>query len=339
MSVNDKIILASRPEGVPSRENFEFVSEPLPQPQAGQALVRTLYLSVDPYMRGRMSDAKSYAPPYAVGDVIRGGAVGQVMESSDPRFAPGDIVSGTWGWQRYAAAETAHLMKVDPADGPISTSLHVVGMTGLTAYFGLLRIGDPQPGETVVVSGAAGAVGMIVGQIAKIKGARVVGIAGTERKVRYLKEELGFDEVIDYKAADNIQAALEQACPNGVDVYFDNVGGEISDAVLHLINRHARIPVCGQISLYNLQDQDVGPRIQPLLLKNTALMKGFLVGDYAAEAEEGRKELAGWVKKGLIQYEENIIEGFENTPDAFIGLFSGDNLGKQLVKVGEITEP
>ncbi|NMO96329.1 NADP-dependent oxidoreductase [Paenibacillus lemnae] len=338
MSVNEKIVLVKRPEGMPGSADFEFKEEPLPVPQAGEVLVRTLYISVDPYMRGRMSAAKSYAEPYPIGEVIMGGSIGQIMESADPQWKEGDIVAGLWGWQRYAAASTESLRRIDPDLAPVSTALGVLGMTGLTAYFGLLDIGKPQEGETVVVSGAAGAVGMIVGQIAKIKGARVVGIAGSDSKNDYLTKELGFDAALNYRTEKDLKAALEMACPNGVDVYFDNVGGEISDDVLSLLNPNARIPICGQIALYNLEKPDNGPRMQTALLKNTALMKGFLVGQYAKDFGKALPELAGWIQSGQLQYAENIVDGFENTIEAFLGLFSGDNLGKQLVKVSEMTK-
>ena len=338
MAVNEKIILASRPQGMPKADNFEFQEAQLPVPKAGEALVRTLYLSVDPYMRGRMNDAKSYAKPYPLGEVVMGGTIGQVMDSADPDFKEGDIVAGMWGWQRFAAASTANLRKINPDLAPVTTALGLLGMTGLTAYFGLLDIGRPKQGETVVVSGAAGAVGMVVGQIAKLKGARVVGIAGSDRKTDYLTGTLGFDAAVNYRTEPDLKAALETACPDGVDVYFDNVGGEISDAVMSLINKNARIPVCGQIALYNLEKPDTGPRIQSTILTKTALMKGFLVGDYAKDFDKALPELAGWLAEGKIQYAENIVEGFEHTIDAFLGLFTGENLGKQLVKVSEVTE-
>ncbi|WP_336764123.1 NADP-dependent oxidoreductase [Paenibacillus sp. USHLN196] len=335
MSVNKQIVLASRPEGAPTRENFNFIDAPLPEPEAGQVLVRTLYLSVDPYMRGRMKDTKSYAAPYALNEVIKGGTIGQVVESSEPNLRKGDLVSGMWGWQQYAAVNTADLSLIDTEEAPITAYLGALGLTGLTAYFGMEDIGKPKDGETVVVSGAAGAVGMIAGQIGKIVGARVVGIAGSDEKCAYLKEKLGFDVVLNYKKEQDMSAAIERACPDGVDVYFDNVGGDISDAVLRHINRNARIPLCGQISSYNLEKPDIGMRPQTLLLTNTALMKGFLLGDYTKSFKEGRAKLARWIKEGLIQYEENIVDGFEQTPEAFMGLFSGDNLGKQLVKVAD----
>jgi NADPH:quinone reductase len=249
-------------------------------------------------------------------------------------LAEGDFVIGNLGWQKYNAVSDASVRKLDPSIAPLTANLGVLGMTGLTAYFGLLDIGNPQEGETVVVSGAAGAVGTIVGQIAKIKGARVVGIAGSDEKISYLKDGLGFDEAINYKT-DDVYKALKNACPDGVDIYFDNVGGEISDHVLRQINKGARIAICGQIALYNLEKMDVGPRIQSQLLINSALMKGFIVSDYAAHFEEGAVQLAKWLKEGKLSYSENIVEGFENTVDAFLGLFSGENTGKQLVKVAE----
>ncbi|MFT9846910.1 NADP-dependent oxidoreductase [Aneurinibacillus sp. REN35] len=335
MEQNQKILLASRPSGMPTKDNFTFTDAPIPQLGVGQVLVRTLYLSVDPYMRGRMSDRKSYVPPYPVNEVITGGIVGEIVESKADDFAQGDLVIGNLGWQRYNAADAAEVRKIDPDIAPISTHLGVLGMPGLTAYFGLLHIGQPKQGETVVISGAAGAVGMVVGQIAKIKGARVVGIAGTDEKNRYLTEELGFDAAINYKTETNMRKALEEACPNGVDVYFDNVGGEISDAVLTLLNHGARIPVCGQIALYNLETPDVGPRAQSPLVITSSLMKGFIVSDYAKHFKEGATELAQWVQEGKIKYKENVVEGFENTIDAFLGLFKGENLGKQIVKVAE----
>jgi len=331
---NQQFVLAARPEGLPEEKHFRLEDLAIPAAGSGQVVVKTLYLSVDPYMRGRMNDRKSYSPPFPLDKPIAGGAIGQVTESLTETYRPGDIVSGFWGWQRFAAVDAGQVRRIEAGGAPLSAYLGVLGMTGLTAYFGLLDIGKPQPGETVVVSGAAGAVGLVVGQIAKLKGCRVVGIAGSEDKIRYLTEELGFDAALNYKRPD-LPAALQEACPNGVDVYFDNVGGTVSDAVLALINPGARIPLCGQISLYNNGKPDVGPRIQPLLLTNTALLQGFLVGQYADRSAEGMEALAKWLAEGKLRYRENIIEGFENTPQAFIGLFHGDNTGKQLVKVAD----
>lgn len=335
MENNQQILLASRPSGMPTKENFAFKEAPIPEIGVGEVLIRTLYLSVDPYMRGRMSDRKSYVPPFPLNEIIVGGIVGEIIESRADDLSEGDVVIGNLGWQLYNVANAAEVRKIDPTIAPISTYLGVLGMPGLTAYFGLLDIGQPKEGETVVISGAAGAVGMIVGQIAKIKGAHVVGIAGSDEKIDYITQELGFDMAINYKTTDNIRQALKEACPNGVDVYFDNVGGEISDAVLSLLNHGARIPLCGQISLYNLEKPDVGPRMQSQLLINSALMKGFIVSDYAKQFKEGAFQLVQWVQEGKIKYKENIVEGFEHTIDAFLGLFKGENLGKQIVKVAE----
>lgn len=335
MQQNQQIHLVSRPTGTPTPDNFKIVEADVPQPKDGEVLGRALYLSVDPYMRGRMSDRKSYVPPFGLNETMGGAGVSQVVESKFDGLKKGDIVMGHLLWQKYAVAPGKELLKIDPDRAPISTALGVLGMTGLTAYFGLLKLTEPKEGETVVVSGAAGAVGSVVGQIAKIKGCRVVGIAGADEKNAYLRDELGFDATINYKQGD-VAASLGAACPDGVDVYFDNVGGEISDAVLRLINHGARISICGQISMYNLEKPDEGPRVQPLLLTNSARMQGFIVSDFAADFAEGREQLTQWFSEGKLKYAENIVEGFENTPDAFLGLFEGDNTGKQLVKVGDV---
>jgi len=328
---NKEIRLSSRPVGMPTLDNFKIVDTTVPQPKDGESLVRTLYISVDPYLRGRMREGRSYVAPFEMGQVIESGAVGEVVESRSPEFQPGDIVSGMFGWRLYNTAKTNSLMKV-PARAPISIALGVLGIPGLTAYFGLLDIGQPKEGESVVVSGSGGAVGMTVCQIAKIKGCRVIGIAGSDEKNRYLKEELAVDVTINYKDGD-IRRALKEACPNGIDVYFDNVGGEISDAILPLLNQGARIVICGQISIYNLDQPDIGLRPQPYLLVNSALMKGFIITAYAARFSEGIRQLDQWLSEGKLKYAETIVAGFENTARAFIGLFSGENLGKQIVKV------
>ena len=339
---NREIRLASRPAGMPTDSNFEIRGSDVPSPADGEVLLRTLYISVDPYLRGRMREGRSYIAPFEVGQVIISGAVGEVVESKSPLFAPGDIVaSGSLPWQLYAVAKAETLQKVDPRGAPISTALGVLGMPGLTAYFGLLDIGKPQKGETVVVSGAAGAVGTVVCQIAKIKGCRVVGIAGSADKVDYLRNELNVDVAINYKDAgsyktvEQLRQELLAACPDRVDVYFDNVGGAISDAVLPLINSRARIVICGLISIYNAETIEVGLRPQPFLLVNSALMQGFIITQYAQRFGEGVRELALWLGEGKLKYAETIVEGFENTPQAFIGLFKGENLGKQIVKVAE----
>ncbi|NHN34043.1 NADP-dependent oxidoreductase [Paenibacillus agricola] len=335
MPANKVIKLVSRPKEMPTLDNFSIEEAQIPSPAQGEVLLRTLYISVDPYMRGRMNDAKSYAPPFALNEAIAGGVISEVVESYAEGFQKGDVVLGNSTWTLYSVAKPERLTVIDPNIAPITTALGVLGMPGLTAYFGLLDIGQPKEGETVVVSGAAGAVGMIVGQIAKIKGARVVGIAGSDEKNEYLIKELGFDAAINYKTTADLHAELAQACPDGIDVYFDNVGGAISDAALSLINKNARIPICGQIALYNLGKADVGNRIQSVLLVNTALMQGFLVGQYAARFPEAVSQLAQWLQQKKLKYAENIVDGFEQTPHAFIGLFTGDNLGKQLVKVAE----
>jgi len=330
--LNKEIRFASRPAGMPTLDNFKIVDAEVQELKDGEVSVRTLYISVDPYLRGRMREGRSYVPPFEVGQVIVSGLVGEVVESRAPEFAPGDVVTGMLGWRLYNVAKAPELRKVDSRVAPITTALGVLGVPGLSAYFGLLDIGKPKEGETVVVSGAAGAVGMTVCQIAKIKGCRAVGIAGSDEKNQYLTAELGVDAAINYKGPE-MRQALKDACPKGVDVYFDNVGGEISDAVLPLINQGARIVLCGQISLYNLDKPDVGPRPQPALLVNRASMQGFIITDYAARFAEGVMNLGQWLGAGKLKYAETVVEGFENTPNAFIGLFSGENLGKQIVKV------
>jgi hypothetical protein len=335
MTTNKQITLAVRPVGFPKESDFRLVEAPVPTPGPGQFLVQSLYLSVDPYMRGRMNAAKSYAPPVELGGVMVGGVVGQVVESHHPRFAAGEIVEGYFGWQQYALSDGVGARKVDPSLAPISTALGVLGMPGLTAYFGLLEIGKPQPGETVVVSGAAGAVGSLVGQIAKIQGCHVVGIAGTDAKARYVVEELGFDSAFNYKSARNYRAKLKTLCPQGVDVYFDNVGGAITDAVIPLLNVRARLVICGQISQYNLERPEMGPRWLWALIVKQARAEGFLVFQFADRFEEGIRQMAQWLKEGKLKYRENIIEGLENAPRAFIGMLKGENIGKQLVKVAD----
>lgn len=333
MLENRQITLAERPKGMPNSNTFKMKSENIKEITEGQILIKTLYVSVDPYMRGRMDDSESYVAPFKINHVIEGGAIGEVVESKSASYSQGDIVLGSYGWQEYYVATDKELRKIDTSLAPITTHLGILGMTGLTAYFGLLEIGQPVKGETVVVSGAAGAVGSIVGQIAKIKGARVVGIAGSDEKITYLKNELGFDEGINYRTSNNIQSDLEQACPKGVDVYFDNVGGEISEAVLTQLNRYARVPVCGAISTYNLEKPDVGPRVQVDLIKKSALMQGFTVGNYSDRFNEGAAQLGEWLQAGKLNYRETIREGFDNIPNAFLDLFNGRNIGKLLVKV------
>jgi NADPH-dependent curcumin reductase CurA len=331
--MNRQITLAARPTGLPKESDFRLVESPIPTPGPGEVLVRTLYLSLDPYMRGRMNDSKSYAPPVQIGEVMVGGAVGRVEQSNDPAFQPGDIVFANTGWQDYAIVKGKELRKLDPSFAPITTALGVLGHIGLTAYFGLIDICHPKAGETVVVSGAAGAVGSVVGQIAKILGCRVIGIAGTDAKIRYLVDDLGFDAAFNYKTTADYSAKIKELCPSGVDVYFDNVGGAITDAVLFNLALHARVSVCGQIALYNLEKPELGPRFLPLLIIYRAKVEGFLITDYAPRFGEGLRQLATWFREGKLKQEETIEEGLENAPRAFIGMLQGENTGKQLVKV------
>ncbi|MFD1037378.1 NADP-dependent oxidoreductase [Virgibacillus byunsanensis] len=335
IGLQQQIKLVKRPVGTPVKEDFEFVQAPIGEPAEGEVLIRTIYISVDPYLRGRMNDVKSYIPPFELDSVITSGVIGQVVKSKSAKFAEKDVVTGSLGWQEYSVAKDSSIRKIDTNLAPASAYLSVLGMTGLTAYFGLLDIGQPKEGETVVVSGAAGAVGSVVGQIAKIKGARVVGIAGSDEKIKYLKNELGLDATVNYKT-DDVKTALAEKCPDGIDVYYENVGGEIGDAVLPLLNKFARIPVCGAISAYNNEEADIGLRVQSYLIKTSSVMKGFTVGDYASRFKEGSQALAKWLQEGKLQYEETITDGFDQTIDAFLDLFKGANLGKAIVKVSEL---
>lgn len=332
MTKNREILLVKRPDEEPTEEHLSIQEAAIPELQNGEVLTRLLYVSVDPYMRGRMNKGKSYIEPFQLNKPIEGGAVAEVIESRTDQLQAGDIVTGSLPWREYSAIAAGTVRKIDPALGPVTTSLHILGMTGLTAYFGLMDIGQPQEGETVVVSGAAGAVGSTVVQIATIAGAKAVGIAGSDEKVQLLRQ-LGAHNVINYRTED-VNSALAEACPDGVDVYFDNVGGEISDAVYPLLNKFARIVQCGAISSYN-KKEDYGPRMQHYLIKSSALMKGFTVGDYRDRYPEGFQHLSKWLQEGKLTYEETITEGFENIPQAFFGLFTGENIGKQLVKVND----
>ncbi len=332
--MQQEIHLANRPKGMPTKEDFTFVKSSVPSPKENEVLVRTLYLSVDPYMRGRMQDSKSYIAPFALNEVISGGVVAEVVVSRSNAFKQGDVITGNLSWAEYTVATENEIRKVNPNIAPITTHLGILGLTGLTAYFGLLTIGKPREGETVVISGAAGAVGSAVGQIAKIKGAKVVGIAGSDEKIDYLLNVLGFDAAVNYKK-ESFWTDLKNAVPDGVDIYFDNVGGDVSDAVFTMLNRNARIPLCGSISSYNAEGKDTGPRFQSAMIKTSAMMKGFTLGDFATDFERGFTDLSTWLLQGKLEYEETIVEGFENTPEAFLGLFKGTNLGKQLVKVAD----
>lgn len=329
---NREVHLISRPKGTPSLENFKLCSSPLPELNEGDVLIKSLYLSVDPYMRGRIGGRPSSHPPFPLNQPPNGDGVGRVVQSKHIHFQPGDLACGYLHWADYSAVSGASLRKMDPHESP-TTTLSALGMPAMTAYFGLLDIGQPKAGETVVISGAAGAVGMIAGQIAKIKGCHVVGIAGSDEKIDYLQNTLGFDAAINYHSS-NWTNTLTLACPQGVDLYFDNVGGNITDEVIKLINRHARIVLSGQISSYNLEQPDVGPRNFRYLIIKSATAKGFLViPDYQERFSEGRQQLQQWLEQGKIKPCENIVKGLENIPQAFLDLFSGRNLGKQLVQV------
>lgn len=331
MATNRQWLLSSRPTGEPTLENFELVETDVPAPKTGEVLVRTEYLSVDPYMRGRMRDADSYAEPWDVGDPMKAGVVGAVAESNHPSFAEGDTVVGDLLWADYAVADGADLRTVDTDRGPKQTALGVLGMPGVTAYFGTTDVAEPTTGDTVVVSGAAGAVGSVVGQIAARSGCRVVGIAGADEKTEWL-ESIGFDVGINYETED-VPAALREACPEGVDVYFDNVGGPITDAVWPLLNVRATVAVCGQISMYNATETPTGPRKLMQLIQSRARVEGLLVRDYEGRWDEALQRLSAWVESGDLEYKESVVEGLENAPEAFFGLFEGTNIGKQLVRV------
>ncbi|MCF7202744.1 NADP-dependent oxidoreductase [Pseudomonas oligotrophica] len=329
---NQQYLLAARPVGAPTRETFSFVENELGEPGPGQILVRVKYLSIDPAMRGWMNDAKSYIPPVGIGEVMRALGVGEVVASQHPGFAVGDQVNGALGVQRYFLGEPKGFYKVDPQQAPLPRYLSALGMTGMTAYFALLAVGQPKAGDTVVISGAAGAVGSVAGQIARIKGCRVVGIAGGADKCRFLVDELGFDGAIDYKQED-VAAGLKRECPKGVDVYFDNVGGDILDAVLTRIAVGARVVLCGAISQYNNKEAVRGPSNYLSLLVNRARMEGMVVTDYVQRYPEAMREMAGWLASGQLKSREDIVEGLETFPETLMKLFTGENFGKLILKV------
>ncbi|MEZ5402370.1 MAG: NADP-dependent oxidoreductase [Bryobacteraceae bacterium] len=330
-----RIVLAARPSGMPTESDFRLEEFAVPQPSDGEFVIETAYLSVDPYMRGRMRDRASYAAPTELGETMTGGGVGRVVASRNARFVEGDWVEGMTGWQTHVAARGSGFRKLDPSVAPVSTALGVLGMPGLTAYFGLFDVGGARAGETVLVSGAAGAVGSTVGQLAKIAGCRVVGIAGTDDKVRWLTEELGFDAAFNYKTEPDLRARIGALCPNGVDVYFDNVGGPISDAAMPALALRARIAVCGQISQYNSEEGEQCPRHWFHLIIKRARIEGFLVFDFAARYEEGLARLTEWVRGGRLKYREHFEDGIGRIPAAFIGMMQGANTGKMLVRVKE----
>lgn len=328
------IVLKNRPEGKPTLQDFEFVTDEAELSiKDGELLLGTAYVSVDPYLRGRMSDAKSYVPPFELKKPIHSGVIAKVLESKNDKFKTGDYVSGMLDWKTKQVSTGEGLLKVDGSKAPLSAYLGILGMTGLTAYCGLTQIGKPKAGETLVVSGAAGAVGSVVGQIGKILGLRVIGIAGSDEKVEQLKTKFGFDEGINYNTTENMTAAIAEAAPNGVDIYFDNVGGPISDAVFFNINQFARLVICGAISVYNNTEVPKSISVQPFLVKNSALMQGFIVSNYSEIFPEAMKQLSTWLAEGKLTYTETVVNGFDEIPNAFIGLFEGKNKGKMVVKV------
>ncbi len=334
-TTNRQILLARRPKGFPEDSDFELAETPLGEPAEGEFLAQSLFLSVDPYMRGRMNDAASYADPVGIGERMVGQVVARVVRSHHPRFSEGSIVAGMFGWQEYTISDGKGVRQIDPDLAPVSTALHVLGMPGLTAYFGLLDICTLQEGDTVVVSGAAGAVGSTVGQLARIKGCRVIGTAGSDEKIEFITGELGFDGGLNYKSTDDYGPALRELCPDGVDVYFDNVGGPMTDAVFSLLNVGARVGICGQISMYNVTEAPQGPRLLWHLIIKRARVEGFLVTDFADRFHEALPHLTEWVVGGQVTYRERITDGLENAPRAFLEMMQGANIGKQLVKIAD----
>ena len=331
-----RVILVSRPVGEPKSSDFRIEEHALPTPGDGQVLLRTIWLSLDPYMRGRMSDGPSYATPVPIGGVMEGGTVSEVIASNNPGFAKGDIVLSRAGWQTHALSDGTGLRKVDPKFGSVSTAVGVLGMPGMTAYTGLLDIGKPQSGETVVVAAASGAVGSAVGQIARIKGARAIGIAGGKDKCVYVKRELGFDDCLDHRDP-NLAAKLKEACPKGIDVYFENVGGAVFEAIFPLLNAFARVPVCGLIAHYNDTEAAVpkwASSMMRAVLTKRLTIRGFIVSDFAARHADFLRDMSQWVREGKVKHLECVTEGLDKAPDAFMGLLKGANFGKQLVRVG-----
>jgi hypothetical protein len=330
--MNKVIILNKRPVGKPVWNDFKFTSESIPSPSDGEILLKTLYVSVDPYLRGRMNDSKSYVSSFELGKPIQSGIIAEVEVSNHTGFKKGDFVSGILEWKEYQISNGNGLNKLNVRYSELTPYLGILGMTGLTAYLGLTEIGCPKSDETLVVSGAAGAVGSVVGQIGKILGCKVVGITGSDEKTKMLQSKFKFDHAINYKTTSDMRQAIRQACPHGVDIYFDNVGGEISDAVLAHINRFARIPVCGAISLYNETETPVGPRLQPIILTKSATMRGFIISDFSAKFPDAIRQLSQWLEEGKLTYAETIVEGFDRIPQAFLYLFEGKNEGKMIVK-------
>ncbi|MBW1296140.1 NADP-dependent oxidoreductase [Aquimarina litoralis] len=333
--MNKQIILKNRPEGLPDTNTWELQNNPIPEPQEGEILIRHHYISLDPAMRGWMREGKSYIPPVELDDVMRAGSIGEVIKSNNhPKFKEGDFLTGWGGVQQYTVTNGENWYAVDPGLAPLPMYIGTLGMPGMTAYFGILEVGKIKEGDTVLVSGAAGAVGSIVGQIAKIKGCRVIGIAGGQEKCKYVKEVLGFDAAIDYKS-EEIYDAIKRECPKGIDVYFDNVGGEILDAALSRLRMHARIVICGAISQYNNMNNVQGPKNYLSLLVNRATMQGMVVMDYAKDYGKAAKEMGGWLAQGKLKSKEDVYEGIENFHDTFLRLFSGEKMGKLVLKVIE----
>lgn len=331
-ALNRQIILVARPQGMPNLSNFELREAHLPNLKENEVLVRSLYLSVDPYMRGRMGGRPSSHPPFELDKCLTGKVIGEIIESRNALFEVGDIVRGRLDWADFSAVEGIEIEKINLDDIPLTAALNALGSPGMTAYFGFLDLGQPKAGETVVISSAVGAVGMIVGQIAKIKECRVIGITGSTEKAEYLIDNLNFDAAINYKSS-RFSEELNIACPSGVDVYFDNVGGYVTDQVLLLINKFARIVLCGQISTYNLDEPDIGLRHFRTLIVKSAIAKGLIVWDYKDRYHEGMGQITQWIKEGKLKNHETITDGLENAPKAFLGLFKGENVGKQLVKI------
>jgi NADPH-dependent curcumin reductase CurA len=333
-TVSREVHLKQRPVGEPIESDFEVVEVPVTEPGEGEVLVRNIYISVDPYMRGRMFDRESYTPPFQLGEPMTGGCVGQVVDSKSGKFQVGDYVLGMQGWREFFLSDGLGLFKIDPTMVPIQTYLGTMGMPGFTAYFGLLDIGQPKEGETVFVSAAAGAVGSVVCQIAKIKGCRVVGSAGSSEKVSWLIDEAGIDTGFNYKTVDRLSTELGKHCPNGIDIYFENVGGvHLEDALYHM-NAYGRIPLCGMISQYNMTTPQSGPRNLALAIGKRLSIKGYIISDHYDQYPGFLSDMGKWIAEGKMVWEETILEGIENAPHAFIGLFEGQNLGKMLVKVG-----
>lgn len=331
--MNKAIILLQRPVGTTNLSDFKIIIEDMPSIDDGEVLLKTHYVSVDPYLRGRMNDSESYIPPFELNKPLKSGIIAEVTHSNHSLFKVGDFVLGNLDWKEYQVSNGKDLRAIPKDPAYLTAYLGILGMTGLTAYLGLTKIGLPEPGKTLVVSGAAGAVGSIVGQVGKLLGCHVVGLAGSDKKVELITSKFGFDEAINYKTTADLSKAIKAACPDGVDIYFDNVGGELSDSVLANINKHARIPLCGAISLYNSSTPELGPYIQPVLVKKSALIQGFIVGDFADEFPAAITQLTTWLIEGKLTYHETIYDGFDQIPQAFLDLFKGLNEGKMIVKV------